>query len=251
MLTKRIIPCLDIKDGRVVKGTCFTDLVDSGDPVELAKRYGEMGADELVFLDITATVDKRKTLVELVSKVGKVLSIPFTVGGGVSELQDVKALLAAGADKVSIGSEAVKNPDFIEEICSELGRQAIVISLDVKKDGITWKVCIDGGRIQTGIDALPFAELMEKKGAGELLVNSLDRDGTKSGYDVELLAEISERVNIPVIASSGAGCKQDFLDAFEKGKVDAVLAARLFHTRELSINDVKNFLNLSDIPIRL
>ncbi len=268
-LTKRIIPCLDITDGRVVKGKHFTDLRDAGDPMELAKKYSDMGADELVFLDITATVEKRKTLLDLVTRVGKAINIPFTVGGGIGELTDVKALLKAGADKVSIGSAAVKRPELIREIAHECGSQAVVVSIDAKKIGPVlrspaesasggrnmgeegWNVFIRGGRDDTGIDAIEFSKQMQELGAGELLVNSLDRDGTKQGYDLELLKKISEAVNIPVIASSGAGKLEDFLKAFTQGKVDAVLAASLFHFGELTIPDLKQYLSRNLIPIRL
>lgn len=251
MLCKRIIPCLDIQNGRVVKGTHFTDLKDAGDPVELAEKYCEEGADELVFLDITATVEKRKTLLDLVERVGKAINIPFTVGGGISELFDFKALLRAGADKVSIGSAAVKCPELIREIAEECGSQAIVISVDAKKLGNKWNVFIRGGRDETGIDATGFSQQMQGLGAGELLVNSLDRDGTQQGYDLELLRSVSEAVSIPVIASSGAGNKQDFLDAIIKGKADAVLAASLFHYGTLTIPELKQFLFSQKIPIRL
>ena len=251
MLTKRIIPCLDIKDGKVVKGTHFTDLRDAGDPVGLAKKYSDMGADELAFLDITATIEKRKTLPELVKAIGKVINIPFTVGGGISSLEDVKALLLAGTDKISIGSAAVKNPKLVADIANECGSQAIVISLDAKKKDRGWTVFVNGGREDTGIDAIQFAKQMEGLGAGELLVNSLDRDGTKLGYDIELLRNIAEAVSIPVIASSGAGKKEDFLEVFQQGKVDAAIAASLFHFRELEIPDLKQYLFNNGIPIRL
>ena len=235
----------------MVKGTHFTDLRDAGDPVELAKKYSDMGADELVFLDITATLEKRKTLLELVQAVGKVINIPFTVGGGISSLEDVKALLLAGTDKISIGSAAVKNPNLISAIAAECGLQAMVISVDAKRTGEGWTVFINGGREDTGLDAIDFSRQMQELGAGELLVNSLDRDGTKQGYDIELLRTISEAVTIPVIASSGAGKKEDFLEVFREGKVDAALAASLFHFRELEISDLKKYLSANGIPIRL
>lgn len=266
MLAKRIIPCLDIQNGRVVKGTHFADLKDAGDPVELARRYCNEGADELVFLDITATVEKRKTLLNLVEQVGKAINIPFTVGGGISELSDVKAVLAAGADKVSIGSAAVKYPALIREIAAECGSQAIVISVDAKRrrkplknifsrafsifNGLQWSVFIRGGRDDAGIDAIEFSKQMQDLGAGELLVNSLDRDGTQQGYDLELLRNISEAVSIPVIASSGAGQLNDFLDALTIGKADAVLAASLFHYGTLTIPELKQYLFSQGIPIR-
>lgn len=251
MLAKRIIPCLDIKDGRVVKGTHFVKLQDAGDPVELAKLYSAAGADELVFLDITATVEKRKTLLDLVRRVGKAINIPFTVGGGITTLEDVKTLLKAGADKISLGSAAVKTPELVRHIADECGSQAIVISIDARKKEDRWNVFIHGGREDTGKDAIQFAKEMEEAGAGELLINSLDRDGTKEGYDIELLRKISEAVSIPVIASSGAGKKEDFLEAFTKGKCDAALAASLFHYGELKISELKQYLSLNFIPIRL
>jgi cyclase len=251
MLSKRIIPCMDIKDGRVVKGTNFKNLKDAGDPVELAKSYSIMGADELVFLDITAGIEKRKTLVDLVRKVGKCINIPFTVGGGVQSLDDVKTLLDAGADKVSIGSAAIRDPKLVRQISNKCGAQVIVISVDAKKNGKTWNIFINGGRDDTGRDAISFSQEIEMMGAGELLVNSLDRDGQKSGYDIPLLKNISEAVRIPVIASSGAGCQEDFLEAFRTGKCDAALAASLFHFGQLKIPDLKKFLFSKNIPIRL
>ncbi|MBI5414162.1 imidazole glycerol phosphate synthase subunit HisF [Candidatus Peregrinibacteria bacterium] len=248
---KRVIACMDIDKGRIVKGTNFTNLRDAGDPVELAKMYSKMGIDELVFLDITATNEKRKTLLELVKKVAKEIHIPFTVGGGIQSLDDIRDILKAGADKVSIGSVAVKNPELIRKAAREFGSQAIVISVDPKKSGKKWEIYINGGRENTGIDAIQFSKQMEKLGAGELLVNSLDRDGTKLGYDLELLQRVSENVNIPVIASSGAGTKKHFLEAFTKGKADAALAASLFHFRELEISDLKKYLRVKRIPLRI
>ncbi|MBL4694066.1 imidazole glycerol phosphate synthase subunit HisF [Candidatus Gracilibacteria bacterium] len=247
-LAKRIIPCMDVENGRVVKGTNFVDLKDAGDPVELGKFYSESGADELVFLDITATVEKRATLVDLVSKISKNVFIPFTVGGGIKSVEDIRTLLNAGADKVSIGSEAVRNPEFVRESSREFGSQCIVISLDCKLVGAEWELFVKGGREATGIEVIEFARKMEEMGAGELLVNSLDRDGTGKGFDLELLTAISKAVNIPVIASSGAGCKEDFLKAFQV--VDACLAASLFHYGKLSVVDLKGYLSDNYLTIR-
>jgi cyclase len=250
--TKRIIPCMDIADGRVVKGVNFTSLKDAGDPAELGKRYSEEGADELVFLDITATAEERKTLYALVEKIAKNVSVPFAVGGGVSNVEDIKRLLNAGADKVSIGSAAVMNPGLVNKAAEEFGSQCIIISVDPKRrsDG-TWAVYVKGGREATDIDAIEFCKDMERRGAGELLVNSLDKDGTRSGYDVELLQAISEAVNIPIIASSGAGSKEDFLRALMEGYADAALAASLFHSGELKISELKAYLAEQGVAIRI
>lgn len=249
-LTKRIIPCMDIKDGRVVKGTFFTDLKDAGDPVELAKKYSDLGADELVFLDITATVEKRKTLCELVKKIAENINIPFTVGGGINSIADIRDLLNSGADKVSIGSAAVRNPELVKKTAKAFGSQCVVISVDAKRFGDSWNIFIDGGCTNTGLDVLNFVREMEKLGAGELLVNSLDRDGTKQGYDTELLRAICCAVSIPVIASSGAGAKKDFLDAFNQANVDAVLAASVFHYGQIEIFDLKKYLQANLITMR-
>ena len=249
-LAKRIIPCMDIKNGRVVKGTFFKHLKDAGDPVELAKKYSELGADELVFLDITATVEKRKTLCELVKRIAENINIPFTVGGGISGVADIRNLLNSGADKVSIGSAATRNPELVKKAAKAFGSQCIVISVDAKKDGDGWNIFIDGGRTNTGVDAINFVGEMEKLGAGELLVNSLDRDGTKQGYDIELLRAICSTVRIPVIASSGAGTKKDFLDAFNEANVDAVLAASVFHYGQIEIRNLKQYLFNNSITIR-
>lgn len=250
-LAKRIIPCMDVKNGRVVKGVCFKDLEDGGDPVELAKKYSETGADELVFLDITATIEGRKTLCELVSRIAANINIPFTVGGGISATLDIRNLLNSGADKVSIGSAAFKNPGLVMEAAKAFGSQCIVISVDAKRSGDGWNVFIDGGRRDTGLDAIDFAKGMERFGAGELLINSLDRDGTYAGYDIELLKKISAAVNIPVIASSGAGNKSDFLQAFKEANVDAVLAASVFHYGEIAIPKLKEYLQTNNVTIRL
>lgn len=250
-LAKRIIPCMDIDNGRVVKGTNFKDLKDAGDAVELAGLYDQMGADELVFLDITATIERRNTLLDLVKNVAKNITIPFTVGGGIKNVDDIRGLLDSGADKISLGSAAVNNPSLVREAAEEFGSQCIVISLDCKRREDNWQLYIEGGRKETGIDAVEFAKQMEEMGAGELLVNSLDRDGMKNGYDIELLSEISRSVNIPVIASSGAGCCEDFLDAFTDGRADAALAASLFHYDEIRIPDLKKYLSEKDITVRL
>jgi phosphoribosylformimino-5-aminoimidazole carboxamide ribotide isomerase len=250
-LAKRIVPCMDIKDGRVVKGINFVKLKDAGNPVELARYYSNAGADELVFLDIMATIEKRDTLYELVRNISENINIPFTVGGGIKNIEDIKMLLKSGADKVSIGSYAVENPDFIKQAANEFGSQCIVISIDPKKINGEWKVFIKGGRENTNIDAIKFAKEMENLGAGELLVNSLDRDGMENGYDLELLKAIANAVNIPVIASSGAGCKEDFFEVFEETNVDAALAASLFHYGEIRIPELKNYLFENNITIRI
>jgi len=250
-LTKRIIPCLDVKDGRVVKGINFKNLVDAGDPVALGKFYSEGGADELVFLDITATQDNRKTLRSLVEQVAREINIPFTVGGGIKSISDIRELLTVGADKISIGSIAVKNPSFVKEASEYFGSQCIVISVDAKKKGISWEIYINGGRNATGIDAILFAKEMEKLGAGELLVNSLNRDGTKKGFDIDLLNRICEVVNIPVIASSGAGSVKDFVKVFNETNVDAALAASIFHKGNISIRELKKILQENNLKVRL
>lgn len=251
MITKRIIACMDIKNGRVVKGTNFTQLKDAGDPVELGKLYSDQGADELVFLDIMATVENRDTFYKLVEKIAKNINIPFTVGGGIKTIDDIRNSLNAGADKVSIGSAAVTNPDFVKEASETFGNQCIVISVDPKKrpDG-SWEIYIKGGREATGLDAIKFVKQMEKLGAGELLVNSLDRDGMKSGYDITLLKAVSNAVNIPVIASSGAGKKEDFYQAFTQSGCDAALAASLFHYGEIEISELKEYLREEGVAIR-
>jgi len=250
-LAKRIIPCLDVKGGRVVKGTHFKNLVDVGDAVELAKLYSRAGADELVFLDISATAENRKTLIKLVAAVAKNINIPFTVGGGINNIKDVKKLLMAGADKVSLGTAAVRNPALVKKISQKFGSQCLVISVDVKKSGEKWAVYIKGGKQVTPIDAIVFARKMEKCGAGELLVNSLDRDGTKKGFDIELLDKISQAVNIPVIASSGAGSVKDFFEGLAKTEVSAVLAASVFHHGLIMIGQLKQYLKNNKIIVRL
>jgi cyclase len=250
MLKKRIIPCLDIKDGRTVKGVNFVDIRDAGDPVELAKIYVEQGADELVFLDITATVENRKTFVELVGHVAKEINIPFTVGGGISSIADVEKLLAAGADKVSINSSAVKRPALISELAQQFGNQCIVVAIDAGKVDGNWRVFTHGGRKATDIDVFEWAKEAEHRGAGELLVTSMENDGTKSGFAIELLRGIDVITNIPVIASGGAGSAQHFAEVFENTRVDAALAASIFHFGEVPIPQLKNELRTKGIPVR-
>ena len=251
MVTKRIIPCLDIKDGRTVKGVNFVELRDAGDPVELAQRYSEEGADELVFLDITATKEKRKTLVDLVEKVARKVSIPFTVGGGISSVEDVNMLLRAGADKVSINSSAVKNPALIEELANKFGSQCIVLAVDAKLIDGQWKVHLVGGRVATEIDLFEWVEEAVRLGAGEILFTSMDHDGTKNGFANETLSTLAERVNVPIIASGGAGNVQHFADTFTAGKADAALAASVFHYGEIEIGDLKKELKEQGINMRI
>lgn len=251
MVSKRIIPCLDVKDGRVVKGTNFVNLVDAGSPVELAERYSEKGADELVFLDITASAEKRKTLVDLVRDVAKAIRIPFTVGGGISELGDIEALLKAGADKVSLNSSIVKDPDLIKKASKRFGSQAIVAAIDVKLINGVHKVFVKGGREETELEGFGWCRKVCEMGAGEILLTSMDKDGTKSGFDVEFLGRLTSLVTVPVIASGGAGKKEDFLEAFTKANVDACLAASLFHFGILEINDLKNYLKENNIKVRI
>jgi cyclase len=251
VLTKRIIPCLDIKDGRTVKGVNFLDLRDAGDPVELGKRYADEGADELVFLDITATHEKRKTLIELVSRIALNLNIPFTVGGGISSVEDVSALLNAGADKISVNSAAVRRPDLVSEIASRFGSQCVVVAVDAKNINGVWKVFLNGGRIETELALEDWVKQLEKLGAGEILFTSMNHDGTKNGFACEELARISDMISIPVIASGGAGKPEHFLDAFTKGKADAALAASVFHFKEIEINNLKKYLDQQQIPVRL
>jgi imidazole glycerol-phosphate synthase subunit HisF len=251
MLTKRIIPCLDIKNGRTVKGVNFIDLKDAGDPVELAKKYAETGADELVFLDISATEERRKTLIDLVRKVAETINIPFTVGGGISSVEDVEILLKNGADKVSINSSAVKNPQLINDLALAFGSQCVVIAIDAKQiDGI-WKVHLVGGKVATEIDLFDWAREVETRGAGEILFTSMDNDGTKNGFANEALAKLSEIVNIPIIASGGAGNMQHFVDAFIVGKADAALAASVFHFQEIEIEVLKKELKKQKIEVRI
>ncbi|WP_268121822.1 imidazole glycerol phosphate synthase subunit HisF [Roseivirga pacifica] len=251
MLTKRIIPCLDIKDGRTVKGVNFVELRDAGDPVELAAQYAREGADELVFLDITATVEKRKTLVELVKRVAAEINIPFTVGGGISTKEDVSALLDAGADKISINSSAVKRPELINELALEFGSQCVVVAIDTRLVNGEHIVHVRGGRTATELRTISWAKEVQDRGAGEILLTSMDHDGTKAGFADELTAEVSEMLSIPVIASGGAGAMNHFVDSFTKGKSDAALAASIFHFGEISIPALKNYLNTENIPVRI
>tara|TARA_R110002012_G_scaffold114320_2_gene260984 strand:+ start:3411 stop:4166 length:756 start_codon:yes stop_codon:yes gene_type:complete len=251
MLTKRIIPCLDIKNGRTVKGINFVDLRDAGDPVELAEIYAKAGADELVFLDISATEEKRKTLAELVYHVAETINIPFTVGGGISSVEDVDILLKNGADKVSINSSAVKRPDLINELVAKFGSQCIVVAIDAKQIDGQWKVHLVGGKVPTEIDLFEWAKEVEERGAGEILFTSMDHDGTKNGFANQALAELSALVNIPVIASGGAGTIAHFTDTFKDGKADAALAASVFHFKEIEINTLKKELKEEGIPVRI
>lgn len=250
MLTKRIIPCLDVMNGKVVKGINFKNLKEIGDPVELAKKYYEQGADELCFLDIAASIENRKTMLNIVKKVASNIFIPFTVGGGIKTIDDITLLLKNGADKVTFCTEAIINPNIIKEASKRFGSQCIVISLDVKKNNNFWELYIYGGKKATGIDALNFAKKCDAFGAGEILLNSLDTDGTKKGYDLEITKLIAESVNIPVIASSGAGTLEQIKDAFTVGKADAALAASIFHYNEYTVNDVKNYLKNNGVEIR-
>lgn len=250
MLTKRIIPCLDIKNGRTVKGVNFEGLRDAGDPVELAKRYSEEGADELVFLDITATLEKRKTLVELVKRIAAEINIPFTVGGGIKTVDEIEELLKSGADKVSLNSSIVKDPELINKASATFGAQAIVAAVDAKKKDDSWNVYIKGGTEDTGLDALEWMQEVEERGAGEILLTSMDRDGTKSGFDIELLEKVNKLVRIPVIASGGAGSIEHCIDAVKLANVDAVLAASIFHFKEIEIKDLKEKMQQSGIEMR-
>lgn len=251
MLTKRIIPCLDIKNGRTVKGVNFLDLKDAGYPVELAKKYAETGADELVLLDISATEERRSTLIDLVRKVAVSINIPFTVGGGISSVDDVAVLLQNGADKISINSSAVKNPNLINEIASKYGSQCVVVAIDAKQINGEWIVHLVGGKVPTELNLLDWAKEVAQRGAGEILFTSMDNDGTKNGFANEALAQLSEIVNIPIIASGGAGTMQHFADAFMLGKADAALAASVFHYQEIQIPKLKQYLKEKEISIRL
>ena len=253
MLTKRIIPCLDVNDGRVVKGVNFVNLQDAGDPVEIAKAYDKAGADEVVFLDITASSDNRKTVVDMVRAVASNVFIPFTVGGGIRTVDDFKILLREGADKISVNSSAINRPELITEAAEKFGSQCVVVAIDAKRrpDGSGWNIYKNGGRIDVGIDAVEWAKKAERLGAGEILLTSMDCDGTKAGYDIELTRAIAKSVSIPVIASGGAGTLEHFYDALTEGKADAVLAASLFHYKELEIKEVKKYLADRGIPVRL
>jgi len=250
MLKKRIIPCLDIKDGRTVKGINFVNIKDAGDPIELAKKYVDEGADELVFLDITATVEKRKTLIELVKKISKEINIPFTVGGGINSVKNVSALLKSGADKISINSSAVKNPNLIKEIAMEFGSQCVVLAIDTKRHDEDWKVYIHGGRKEMDMKTIEWAKQGEDRGAGEILLTSMNNDGTKNGFAIDITQAVSEAINIPVIASGGAGTKEHFKNVFEKTSATGALAASIFHFGEIPIPQLKYYLKNENIPVR-
>lgn len=251
MLTKRIIPCLDIKNGRTVKGVNFVGLRDAGDPVELAKKYADEGADELVFLDISATLEGRNTTLEMVLKVAEQVNIPFTVGGGISSIDDVDRLLKFGADKISINSSAIKRPELINELSNKFGSQCIVVAIDAKQIEGNWRVHLAGGSIATDLDLFDWAKEAEQRGAGEILFTSMNNDGTKNGFANDALAKLSEELNIPIIASGGAGSIQHFVDAFNIGKSDAALAASVFHFEEIAIQDLKKELKKNNIEVRL
>jgi cyclase len=250
MLKKRIIPCLDIKEGRTVKGINFIDIQDAGDPLILAKRYVQEGADELVFLDITATQEKRKTLVALVAQIAKEINIPFTVGGGINSLEDAKRIIAAGADKVSVNSAAIKSPSLISDLALELGSQCVVVAMDIKMEQGEWMVYINGGKVATGIKALDWAKQAAFLGAGELLVTAMDNDGTQKGFALSILEAISKAVVIPIIASGGAGSQEHFKDLFIHTQVSAALAASVFHFSTIAIPELKDYLKIQHIPIR-
>ncbi len=250
MLAKRIIPCLDIKDARVVKGVKFLGLKDAGDPVEVAKVYDRQEADELVFLDITASFEKRKTLVSLVERIAKNIFMPFTVGGGIGDLEDIRVLLNAGAEKVSINTQAVKYPDLIKAGSKKFGSQCIVVAIDAKKTGKNWQVYINGGRTPTGLDAIGWAKKAVSLGAGEILLTSMDYDGTKDGYDLKLTKSVTAQVNIPVIASGGAGSKEHFYDVFSKAGADAALAASIFHYGKYTVKQIKDYLKKKKVWVR-
>lgn len=253
MFTKRIIPCLDVHNGRVVKGVNFVNLKDAGDPVQIAAAYDQAGADEVVFLDITASSDARETVVDMVRKVAENVFIPFTVGGGIRTVEDFKILLREGADKISINSSAINNPSLISEAADKFGSQCVVVAIDARKreDGSGWNIYKNGGRIDVGMDAVEWAMQADKMGAGEILLTSMDCDGTKAGYDIELTRTIAENVSIPVIASGGAGTMEHFYEALTDGKADAVLAASLFHYKELEIKELKKYLAGKNVPVRL
>jgi len=250
MLKKRIIPCLDIKDGRTVKGINFVGIKDAGDPIELAKNYIKQGADELVFLDITATIENRSTLIDLVKRIAKEINIPFTVGGGISSVEDVSKLIEAGADKVSINSSAVKRPELITEIAEKFGSQCVVVAIDTKYENSEWKVFVNGGRKFTGLNTVEWAQQVEEKGAGEILLTSMNNDGTKAGFAIDITDQVSSAVNIPVIASGGAGSKEHFKNVFEQTKATGGLAASIFHYGEIPIPELKNYLKEQKIAIR-
>ncbi|MDA3832238.1 MAG: imidazole glycerol phosphate synthase subunit HisF [Spirochaetales bacterium] len=250
MLAKRIIPCLDIKDGRTVKGVNFIDLRDAGDPVELGALYARKGADELTFLDITATVEKRKTLAELVKRISRHINIPFTVGGGIRNVEDVRVMLESGADKISVNSEAVRNPDVIDLMAHEFGSQCIVCAVDTKFNGEFWEVYVHGGRTPTGRKTLEWVMEVENRGAGEILLTSMDHDGTKNGFAVELTRAVGRAVGVPVIASGGAGKMEHFVDVFTQGEADAALAASIFHFHEIDIEELKSYIRTQGVTVR-
>ena len=250
MLKKRIIPCLDIKDGRTVKGINFVGIRDAGDPIELANNYVKQGADELVFLDITATIENRSTLIDLVKRIAKEINIPFTVGGGISSVEDVSKLIEAGADKVSINSSAVKRPELITEIAEKFGSQCVVVAIDTKYENSEWKVFVNGGRKFTGLNTVEWAQQVEEKGAGEILLTSMNNDGTKAGFAIDITNDVSSVVNLPVIASGGAGLKEHFKNVFEKTKATGGLAASIFHYGTIPIPELKNYLKEQKIAIR-
>jgi len=251
MLTKRIIPCLDIRDGRTVKGVNFENIRDAGDPVELAINYSLQGADELIFLDITATNEKRKILSELVTRIAKNINIPFTVGGGISSMEDIFVLLNAGADKISVNTSAVKNPQLLNDLSKQFGSQCIVLAIDSKFENNNWFVYLNGGKVKTELIATDWAKEAVARGVGEILLTSMNHDGTKSGFAIDITRKISEAVNVPVIASGGAGKIQDFVDVFNHGKADAALAASIFHFNEIQIPELKKYLNKQKISIRI
>lgn len=252
MLAKRIIPCLDIKDGRVVKGVNFINIKDAGDPVEAAIEYEKQGADEIAFLDITATYENRNIMLSVIEKAAENVFMPITVGGGIRTIEDIRSLFAAGADKVSINSEAVKNPDFIKDAANKFGSQAVIAAIDAKSNGEnSWEVVIAGGRKKTGLDAVSWAKTMEEFGAGEILLTSMDKDGMKTGYDIELTKAVSQAVTIPVIASGGVGTMEHFYEGFALGYADAALAASVFHFQEMTIMEVKEYLKNKNIPVRI
>ena len=250
MLAKRIIPCLDIKDGQTVKGTNFVNLRQAGDPVELVRMYSEQGADELVFLDITASFEGRKTFTELVQRIAANISIPFTVGGGIHELKDVERLLHAGADKVSVNSAAIRRPGLIDEIAANFGSQVCVLAVDARQTSDGWKCYLNGGRVETGLDLFEWTREAQERGAGEVLFTSMDHDGVKTGYANEALAALAAQLSLPVIASGGAGAKEHFRDVFRQGKADAALAASVFHFGEIKIPELKSYLCSENIPVR-
>ena len=251
MHTKRIIPCLDVNAGRVVKGVNFVNLRDAGDPVEIAAAYDKAGADELVFLDITASSDSRNIVIDMVARVAQTVFIPFTVGGGIRTIEDFRSILRAGADKISVNSAAIDNPELITEAAAKFGSQCVVVAIDARRNGKNWNVYKHGGRLDTGLDAVEWAAEACRRGAGEILLTSMDCDGTKAGYDNELNRAVAERVSIPVIASGGAGSMEHFYDALTYGEADAALAASLFHYKEMEIRDLKQYLKGRGIPVRL